>query len=385
MNLKKFLDSKPLYYDSIDYEFFPKIWTKYKHKLKTKAKVVHIVGTNGKGTTGKTISTYLSRTNYKVGHFSSPFLYKWCDIWTINNQLIDDDVLKKAHKFLQGLLNRDEIKHISRFEYSTLMCFKLFEFMDFVVLEAGLGGEKDATNVHKKYLSVFVCIGFDHTEFLGKTVNKIATTKLNSMDKNMIIGCQKYDEVIKIATNIAKQKNTKYHNLSILTNKEKQKIQKYFSVLPKFLIQNISLAVAATKLLGMDIKISNLKNLKFEARFEQINDNIIIDVGHNSLSAMAIKDFIKQGTILIYNCLYDKNFKVILDILKPKIKMVYILNIKDKRVVNINTLKKEITSLGMGVDLFENNTLKKENNYLVYGSFVVVRTFMKGKYWKKMI
>ena len=65
--------------------------------------------------------------------------------------------------------------------------------------------------------------------------------------------------------------------------------------------------------------------------------------------------------------------------------MVYILNIKDKRVVNINTLKKEITSLGMGVDLFENNTLKKENNYLVYGSFVVVRTFMKGKYWKKMI
>lgn len=86
-----------------------------------------------------------------------------------------------------------------------------------------------------------------------------------------------------------------------MTNKEKQKIQKYFSVLPKFLIQNISLAVAATKLLGMDIKISNLKNLKFEARFEQINDNIIIDVGHNSLSAMAIKDFIKQGTILIYN------------------------------------------------------------------------------------
>ncbi len=385
MSLKEFLDSKPLYYDDIDYEFFPKIWSKYKSRFHTRAKVFHIIGTNGKGTTGKTIATYLANTGQKVGHYSSPYLHSWSDIWTTNDKYFDDKTQDKAHKFLQKLLSQSEIKSISRFEYSTLVAFKLFEDMDYIVLEAGLGGEKDATNVRAKDISIVTNIGLDHMKFLGDSIEQIATTKLNSMAKVVITGVQQYNEVYDIAKKIATKKGTKYHDIEVLTKEKKDSIENIFDKYPKFLIDNISLGLGALKLMDIDIDIKHIQNIKFPGRYERLADNIIADVGHNSLSAMAMVDYIPADTYLIYNCLADKDFKTSLSILKPKIKKIYIYHIEDKRAIDIQILTDGITALGIPWAMYDIDVIKNKNDFLVYGSFAVVRDFIKGQNWKQQI
>ena len=379
-SLELFLSKKPLYYEKIDYKFFPYIYQKYKNSWILYGKVIHIIGTNGKGTTGKTLSTYLTNMGYKVGHYSSPEFLRYDDIWTINDKFIEKNQLNQTHDILQNILSSDELEKISRFEYTTLMAFKLFENLDFIIFEAGLGGEKDATNIPNKSLSVVTTIGLDHQEFLGDTIKDIATTKLNSINNPMVMGFQENKELKQICKQILKSKNIKLNLYDdILTVDEFNKIKNFYSNYPDFLIRNIALAICVIKILGFKIDISHLSNLKFKGRFEKIAPNIIVDVGHNELSAKNIVKNIKKDTIVIFNCFKNKNYQKILDILSTKVNTIYLIDTKDKRVFETDDLKEKIK--GFDIKMFEKNfQIDKDKNYLVYGSFVVVKTFLK--WWR---
>jgi dihydrofolate synthase/folylpolyglutamate synthase len=234
--------------------------------------------------------------------------------------------------------------------------------MDYIILEAGLGGEFDSTTAIKKDLLIVTPIGYDHQSFLGNTIKKIATTKLKAINSPTVIGFQNYNIVYKIAKKI---NNNRYKLYLLKEHSQKNN---------NFLKDNLSLAKFVAKILGVKHSFKNLDSMF--GRFTKLNKNIIIDVGHNRLGASAIKKNLKNKKInLIYNSLNDKDYTKILKILKPVIKCVYIININDKRAIKKSLLKKALKKLNIKYKRFK--TIKPNKKYLVFGSFKVVQEFLK--------
>lgn len=266
---------------------------------------------------------------------------------------------------------------LSYFEYTTLLAGVSFEGLDYAVMEAGLGGEFDATNVYEKELSLITLIDFDHQAFLGETIKDIAATKIRSIKKNAILGNQKYKEVEEVAEKIAEEKGAKLYILrELLSKKEKSDISAFVKrrVLPSFFADNLSLAYAGAKILGIDVDLNGL-DTKIFGRMQKIKENIIVDVGHNPSAACAIVKEIKAGTVLVYNSFEDKNYKEVLKILKPKIKRVEIIGIDDERIVDKEKLIETLKELD--IDFCDYKGIRKEENYFVFGSFRVVEEFLK--------
>jgi dihydrofolate synthase/folylpolyglutamate synthase len=203
-NLQEFLEYKTLYYDKIDFTIVKSSWQILSKKIKLPF-VIHIVGTNGKGSTGRFLAHYLRKIDYKVLHYSSPHIMKFNERIWINGSDVSDQNLEIAHRFLQELYEIELLEKLTYFEYTTLLAFYLSKDFDYLVLEAGLGGEFDATNVVENNLSLITTIGLDHQSFLGNSVEEIAATKMRSCDNKMIIGYQVFDEVIKTAFKVKEQ------------------------------------------------------------------------------------------------------------------------------------------------------------------------------------
>ncbi|MBL0687105.1 MAG: bifunctional folylpolyglutamate synthase/dihydrofolate synthase [Sulfurospirillum sp.] len=381
MRVEKFLQSKPLYYEKIDYDRFPNIYKKIKNNFKL-PKIVHVVGTNAKGTTGRALAHMLHVNGLNVGHYSSPHITKFNERIWINGKDIDDKLLEITHKKLQILLSLEDKNILSYFEYTTLLAMLIFcQKCDYVVLEAGLGGEFDATNVFEKQLCIVTPIGFDHEAFLGSTIEKIATTKLRSVNEKLLLAKQYEKEVYKLAYERIKtiDKNL-YFAQSFLDNNVYNELNTWFEDknYPFFFKDNFTTALCAYQLLGYEVDVNLLDNLKLYGRCQKISSNVTIDVGHNPMAAVALlKHFRKKKVILVYNSLNDKKYKIILEILKPIIKEVQIFDIENKRKVLKKVLENTLSSLNIPYSTFKKIT--KDEEYLVFGSFSVVENYINEK------
>ena len=372
--LEEFLEHKTLYYDKIDFTIVKSSWALLSTKI-TLPFVIHIVGTNGKGSTGRFLAHYLYKKNHKVLHYSSPHILKFNERIWINGSDVSDENLQIAHKFLQDLFSIDLLSKLTYFEYTTLLAFYLSKDFDYLVLEAGLGGEFDATNVVENNLSLITTIGLDHQSFLGNTVSEIAATKMRSVDNKMLVGYQVFDDVIetayKVKEQILEQRN---RNIEILQVKEFDKYElndKFAS----YLKRNLHLVIACLNELKIDIDVKLFDDVKLFGRCQKIAPNITIDVGHNPLAAQVIaKEFKNRKITLIYNSYKDKDYEEVLKILKPIIKNIIIIPLEDKRIVEKSSLEKVIKQL----NLLSDDTIKIDKNeeYLVFGSFLVVEKFL---------
>lgn len=162
--LNTFLEAKPLYYKEIDHKRVHLAYDMLKFEI-VHPVTVHIVGTNAKGSTGRILSHLAHKSGLSVGHYSSPHILKFNERIWLNGEDASDEVLEVAHQRLWKLLGSSMSEALSYFEYTTLLAFVVFEKCDLVVLEAGLGGEFDATNVCAKELSIITPIGLDHQAF----------------------------------------------------------------------------------------------------------------------------------------------------------------------------------------------------------------------------
>jgi len=210
LSFKQFIVDKPLYYKEIDHTRVHIAYDLLKPHIEQPL-TIHLVGTNGKGSTGRIMATLLHEAGKKVGHFSSPHILKFNERIWLEGKDSSDDELEIAHSKLYAVLGQEMSESLSYFEYTTLLAFVAMEKLDVMVLEAGLGGEFDATNVCSKALSVITPIGVDHQDFLGDTIESIARTKLNSMENKVLLGLQVYDEVYLLADKIAKDKGAVVH------------------------------------------------------------------------------------------------------------------------------------------------------------------------------
>jgi len=368
-NYLEFLDNKTMFYDKIDYTIIKKSWDILSKHIKIPY-VIHIVGTNGKGTTGRFIASFLYQNKKSVLHYSSPHIIKFNERIWINNKDSSEELLQQAHTKLQKLLPNDYLKKLTYFEYTTLMALILSDDLDFLVLEAGLGGEFDATNVVKNDLSVIPSIGLDHIEFLGDTIEKIATTKLKSCDKRYIFGINIPKEIDSIKNKILKDKEEIVLDQSINLPQNTNNIAIYLK-------NNLKLALNVIRYLNLSI--DNLTIPSIFGRCQKIDNNITIDVGHNELAANVIyEEFKNKKVILIYNSYKDKDYKAVLKKLKPIIKEIKIIKIDDSRIARYFDIVDSIKSLDIKYSDF-NNEISKKEQYLVFGSFKVVEEFLKIK------
>lgn len=378
MTLKQFLDNKPLFYEKIDYERMPRVYNKIKAQLPV-SKIIHIVGTNGKGTTGRFLATALYHKGFNVGHYTSPHILKFNErIWK-NRADVSDKELDFAHQKLYRLLDREDSAALSYFEYTTLLAMMVFSDCDYIVLEAGLGGEYDATAVFDKELTLFTPIDYDHQAFLGDTIQSIATTKLNAMQKKAIVGFQKHEEVYRVAEEIARKKGTELTFIKDLSHEHFEEIDFIADSLNlvEYLKDNLTLAVAALLSLGFDYNVGDFRDATLFGRLTNIASNIYLDVGHNALAASAIaKSLHGKKFKLIYNTYKDKDFKTILSILKPIIDSVEILAVNEERIVKKEILEATLKELSIPYKDYE--SIDKESSYLVFGSFSVAETFLKS-------
>ncbi|MCQ2694072.1 bifunctional folylpolyglutamate synthase/dihydrofolate synthase [Helicobacter pylori] len=381
--LKAFLETKPKEYHKFDPSRFIQIYKDFKNAFfEIQAKVIHVVGTNGKGSTGRFLTLLLADQNFKVLHFTSPHVFEFRERFFLNDSIVKESVLENAHQQLQSHAFSSACSY---FEYATLLAVMLAKDCDYLVLEAGLGGEFDSTNALEKTLSVFTPIDYDHKEFLGDSLESIAQTKLKAMGPLSIIAPQQ-ELVLNIAQKIAKEKHAK---LIVVQNEISKGVMDYIERyhLAHFLAMNLEVALKAFETLlpcNKQEVLKNLKPLNLIGRCELLSPNILIDVGHNPHSAKALKEEIKRvfnaPIVLIYNCYQDKDAFLVLEILKPVVKKVLILELHNERIIQLEKLKGILETLGLEYALFED--LEENENYLVYGSFLVANAFY-GRYQKK--
>ncbi|MGP2656461.1 bifunctional folylpolyglutamate synthase/dihydrofolate synthase [Malaciobacter sp. WC5094] len=373
-NLEEFLKYKTLYYDKIDFSTVKNSWEILSQKIKLPF-VIHIVGTNGKGSTGRFLSHYLYKKNYKTLHYSSPHILKFNERIWIDGSDGSDEKLTEAHNFLQNIYDVDLLSKLTYFEYTTLLAIYLSKDMDYLVLEAGLGGEFDATNVVPNDLSLITTIDLDHQSFLGNSVEKIAITKMRSVDTKMLVGYQIHDEVKQSAFEVQKQikdERNKNINIEFVKDFDKYNLNEKFA---SYLKRNLHLVIKCLEELKIDIDISLFDDVKLFGRCQKIAPNITIDVGHNPLAARVLKEEFKNKKItLIYNSYADKDYEEVLKILKPIIKEISIIDIDDKRMAEKNNLLKIIKDLNI-INL-QTIEIKDDKEYLVFGSFLVVEKFL---------
>ena len=306
---------------------------------------IHIAGTNGKGSTLSFIKNILENNNYSVHTYTSPHLEKFSERIHINSKQVNANRLLRSLEYIKKI---NQKKPITFFEITTAAAFHLFSKhkADFLILETGLGGRLDATNIiPKKLISIITSIGIDHEEFLGNTLKKIAIEKLGIIKntKNVIIAKQNKEVDKFILEKLKNQKNVHHfnHDYKFKSINSKQfvfKFQKIEKIIRKPLLQgihqieNASTALTAAMILkknNFNIKLSSLGksiyNTKWPGRIEKVkfkNKYIILDGSHNLAGAEKLNQYLKESNArpnVIFGMLNNKKAFEFLSILKKNI------------------------------------------------------------------
>lgn len=373
-----FLESKGAEYKKFEIGRFDKIFKKLTCYFTSKPKTIQIIGTNGKGSTAYFIANLIDKAGFTVGLYTSPHLMKFNERIVLNGLCISDEELEHEHSNLQKLLSYEDIESLSFFEYTTILAYSfLHDKCDFLVLEAGLGGEFDATTSIEKDLLLVSEIDMDHQDFLGNTIEEIATTKLRAMNGDTILGSKKY-EVLKIANLLSSANGCQVWLINQILDKSELLLCELCARnnrFPSFLIHNLSLALAGFKKLGFRPELDLMPTSRPKGRFERVLPNVTVDVGHNVACSNAIKSELGDKNVyLIYNSMKDKDYQQSLLLLKPNIIELLILPIENDRVVDRYELEEFLVKNDIKYTNFTSIDVDKE--YLVFGSFLVVQKFL---------
>lgn len=347
MNIEEYLSQFEKFTKDPTLEAMEYIMNKFDNPHK-KTKVIHIAGTNGKGSVAEMLNNCLIKAGYKVGKFISPHLIKFNDGICINNEPINDNEIEKILMQLSQVIEKYNSTHtipVKWFEVITSLAFIYFyqKQCDFAVIETGLGGTLDCTNIVEPIISIITTIGFDHIDILGNTIQSIANHKAGIIKQNSKTVFIDQNDV----TPIIKEKCKKEKNKLYLINSEEVQNYKYNQYFQKFdykQYKNIEInlkgkiqTLNATEVLEtIDILNKNgynisedairqgLKTVVHKARMEEINSNpcIIFDGGHNESAIQNLKQNINQ---------YYKN--------KKRVYIISILKTKD-----YSTILKELSS-----------------------------------------
>lgn len=283
---------------------------------------VHIVGTNGKGSTTSYLQNILTKSGYQVGTFTSPYITRFNERISINGTEIPDkdliSIVEKTQVLLNDLENKTDFGRPTEFELVTLLMFLYFDLkqVDIAIIEAGIGGRLDSTNVLSPELVICTSISFDHTETLGDNLIDIAKHKAGVMRENTPILLGRVSEEV---SHFFKQKSQELQAPMAIINREiqllptdHQTLRVIYSdwespnlnlpMLGKHQENNTGLAVTAAHLLTQRFpKITNqsiqdgICDTHWPGRSEWIGNNIYLDGAHNPQGIASLKQVLKDN------------------------------------------------------------------------------------------
>lgn len=304
-------------------------------------KFIHVAGSNGKGSTCAMLESVLRQAGYKTGFYLSPYVEDFRETFQICGTMISDEELCRITE--QVKKEAEEMAdHPTQFEIKTAVAIKFFadNFCDIVVLETGMGGELDSTNViDAPEAAVITNIGLEHTEFLGDTLEKIASAKAGIIKTGSDVICyENKPEVMQVIREKCQKEGCRLHESSMSDIEplsfgiEGQKFiwkgqELFLPLLGKHQLANVCAVLRTIEALrDRDYSISDqqlfdgIASVKWPARFEVMNKNplFIIDGGHNAQCAQAMADIIStylpnEKFTFLTGILADKDYSTMID------------------------------------------------------------------------
>ena len=324
-------------------------------------KSIHIAGTNGKGSTSHLIASALQSSGYKVGLYTSPHLMDFRERIKINGNKIPH---KEVIQFIAKHKNYFELNRTSFFEMTVGMAFTYFQYakVDYAVIEVGMGGRLDATNIVTPVLSVITNIGLDHMEFLGTSRSKIASEKAGIIKTSIpvVIG-EKDQETQSVFEEIANM-----NSAQLIFNKPLD-MEWETDLKGGYQVKNIQTAYTALNELS-DKRVDNnsikqgfknvISNTGIQGRWQVISEKpkILLDVGHNkegiSLIVQQLQDLSYNKLHIVLGFVKGKNVNELISLF-PKEALIYLSSPKIERAYTLERLKADLINNNLTIKYFE--------------------------------
>ena len=381
-------------------------------------KIIHIAGTNGKGSTATFLENIFFAAGYSVAKFTSPHILQFNERILVNKEMISDEDVVKYCEAVMNVLEKNRFQ-INFFEITTFVALLYFKEKnpDFIFLETGLGGRYDATNIVKSTIAAITNVSFDHVALLGNSLYEIADRKAGIIkDGELCIYAQnlaELEEAVKRETDNSVNVLEKYKNLQVeLDNRnyktvvkitENKNLEKTF-VLPlfgKFQANNFLIAYEIAKIYEIgDKAIQNgVSQISLAGRFEIFSQDptTILDVAHNEDSVKVLTEnlnelFKDDEVIFILSILGTKNIATIFEKILGKNYKIFITSLKEVTYgLSADEIKKNLEDSNISTKniIFEDDileaynkvkemVLKKDNSYkaiVVCGSFYEIAKF----------
>lgn len=367
-------------------------------------KSILVAGTNGKGSTSAFLESIFRNYGFKTGLFTSPHLIEENERWQINRKNIPDYKLENYIKQLKQVIKKYNLTY---FEASTLFAFKYFsdEKVDIAILEVGLGGRWDSTNVVEPEVSIITNVSFDHMHMLGDTLDKIAFEKtgITRENKPAVIG-RNQKEII----NWLKKRNIKRYYVKDIDFKVFPKDNTCFdyqfqnikienikpSLIGNFQFENAATAITSFIIFAQKNNIQidkelikkSISSTKWIGRLQILSKNplIILDGAHNEDALIKSFKEIKRlfpdkKIITLYSGMKDKDFKTIFNILKENSENIYFTKIPVSRSIDKDFIPKVynfIENIPDAIKTIKKN-LKQNELLFITGSLYLVGEVLK--------
>ena len=332
---------------------------------------IHVAGTNGKGTVCRLLSNILLEDGYHVGLYTSPHLYDIRERFIVDNKIIEEEKLLEVISIVKPVVDKLIQKKIypTYFEVTTAIAFQYFsmEDVDIAVIEVGMGGRSDATNIITPMVSIITNISLDHQQFLGETIEEIAFEKAGVIKNDIPVITAADKKALKIIEKIAIEKNSPLRYIKkdyirrITKNIDRQifhiELERNYTIETSLLGsqqgENIAITLAAIEELrkqGLKISDESIKNgvrkTSNPGRMELISRKplILLDGAHNIAGIKVLKenllDFNYDKLILVFGVLKDKNYSDMIDIISENADIIILTQPDTSRAFPVDSLIK---------------------------------------------
>jgi dihydrofolate synthase/folylpolyglutamate synthase len=322
---------------------------------------IHVAGTNGKGSIASALSTILHKAGYKVGLYTSPHLVRFNERICIDNQPVSDEDVVASYNAVKNVYYGS--REPTFFEFNTAMAF--YEFgkhnVEWAVIETGMGGRLDATNIITPALSIITNISLEHKLYLGNTISEITREKGGIIKKGVpVVTGVTQENAISVLTSIAKSQSAPFYRFrnDFRIRRNRNSSFNYFGIdhvwrhiqtglIGKHQINNAALVLAACELLIKNHLNLTLKNIKdgleqnrWPGRLEIVSSSplILLDGAHNFIAARHLARYLSENLsdrniTLLIGILDDKPYKAILKDLLPLCQKVILTRPKIDRAL----------------------------------------------------
>jgi dihydrofolate synthase/folylpolyglutamate synthase len=368
---------------------------------------VHIAGTNGKGSTATMLTHILKEGGFRVGKYTSPHLVSFTERITVNEKEITEEEVADITEYIRDrVIEKDKNRPFTFFDFTTAIAFEYFRRaeVDIAVIETGLGGRLDSTNVLLPILSIITNIAYDHTDQLGSSLASIALEKAGIIKQGtpMVTGCEGISQ--EIIEDRAKELQCQLYTLNRDFTYEKTGDQTlaykginrnlrnvFVNLYGDHQLANCALALCAAEVLSSlgffvqdDAMLRALSGVTWQGRLEKVKENplVLLDAAHNPHSVHALSEFIHthfrdKKKILVFGVMKDKEYEKMLEEIMPVMDIVIFTKPNTERALSPHSMQSCLDSAiitgDMRTALKKARTMATENDLiLVTGSFYTI-------------